>query len=121
MICGSHGIVPARIGEQAGFLKLREAMGEESGEIACIDQVTAHITGQPLEIHSGVNSVVGMEPVSGAGRRITKDVIRRCEAKWMRVISGCGRRICTEIAVISHRMPVDMSETEQNYMYHRTG
>ncbi len=52
-------------------------MGKESGEIACIDQLTARITGQPFETHPGVNSVAGMEPVNGAGRRITKDLILR--------------------------------------------
>ena len=91
-------------------------MGEESGEIACIDQLTARITGQPLVTHPGVNSVVGIEPVSAADRRITKDVIRRCEAKWMRVISGCGRRTCTKIAAISHGMSIEIVETKPDYM-----
>ena len=77
MVGRCHSRVPAGIGQQAGFLKLSEAMGKESGEIARINQLTARITGQPLETHPGVNSVVGMEPVNGAGRRITKELILR--------------------------------------------
>lgn len=100
MVGRSHRRVSAGIGQQAGFLKLREAMGEESGQIACIDQLTARITGQPLGAHHRTCSVGWVEILGGhmaelvnvGNRCIATDLVGRGQAKRKGVIPGRRRR-----------------------------